>query len=227
MKRSEINSNLAWAKKLMEHCKFKLPPFAFWSLEDWESKGHECDEIRRNMLGWDITDFGLGEFDKYGLTLFTLRNGNDQDPYDPKPYAEKIMAMRSGQICLTHFHWKKIEDIINRGGGDLVIQLYNATEEDKIDEESPVQVSVDGVARELSAGAEITLSPGESITLTPRLYHKFWSAPDTGAVLIGEVSAVNDDNTDNCFAEKVGRFPEIEEDEPPLHLLCNEYPKAV
>ena len=45
-------------------------------------------------------------------------------------------------------------------------------------------------------------------------------------MLIGEVSAVNDDKTDNCFAEKMGRFPKIEEDEPALHLLCNEYPLA-
>jgi len=34
-----------------------------------------------------------------------------------------------------------------------------------------------------------------------------------------------DDNTDNRFYEPVGRFPAIEEDEAPLHLLCNEYPK--
>ena len=39
-------------------------------------------------------------------------------------------------------------------------------------------------------------------------------------------SARNDDNTDNRFYEKMGRFPEIEEDEPPYRLLCNEYPAA-
>ena len=50
--------------------------------------------------------------------------------------------------------------------------------------------------------------------------------PGTGDVLIGEVSMCNDDNTDNRFYESVGRFPEIEEDEPPYRLLCNEYPAA-
>ncbi len=40
----------------------------------------------------------------------------------------------------------------------------------------------------------------------------------------GEVSQCNDDNTDNRFNPPVGRFPAIEEDEPPYRLLCNEYP---
>ena len=39
-------------------------------------------------------------------------------------------------------------------------------------------------------------------------------------------SQCNDDETDNRFYEKVGRFPEIEEDEAPYRLLCNEYPNA-
>ena len=45
-------------------------------------------------------------------------------------------------------------------------------------------------------------------------------------MLLGEVSQCNDDNTDNRFNPPFGRFPEIEEDEPPYRLLCNEYPEA-
>ena len=45
-------------------------------------------------------------------------------------------------------------------------------------------------------------------------------------MLLGEVSQCNDDNTDNRFYEQLGRFPAIEEDEPPYRLLCNEYPPA-
>lgn len=48
----------------------------------------------------------------------------------------------------------------------------------------------------------------------------------TGAVLIGEVSQCNDDDTDNHFDPPMGRFPVIEEDEPPYRLLVNEYPPA-
>ena len=226
MKRSEVNKILAWSKDFIAEHRFNMPPFAFWTPEDWKHKGHDCDEIRKNMLGWDITDFGLGEFGKYGLVLFTARNGSYSDPNDPKPYAEKIMIVMDGQVCPLHLHWKKIEDIINRAGGQLVIQLFNATKDEKVDRKTPVKVSLDAVVRTVPAGGEVVLQPGESITLVQKLYHKFWAKKGTGPVLIGEVSAVNDDKTDNCFAEKMGRFPKIEEDEPPLHLLCNEYPPA-
>ena len=46
-------------------------------------------------------------------------------------------------------------------------------------------------------------------------------------VLVGEVSKVNDDNVDNRFLEPVGRFPSVDEDEPPIWLLCNEYTKYI
>ncbi len=68
------------------------------------------------------------------------------------------------------------------------------------------------------------LKPGESICLTQRVYHKFWA--ENGRALLGEVSRVNDDQRDNRFLEPLGRFPAIEEDEPPQYLLCSEYPKA-
>jgi len=44
--------------------------------------------------------------------------------------------------------------------------------------------------------------------------------------LVGEVSECNDDYTDNRFYEEVGRFPAIEEDEPPLYYLVNDYPQV-
>ena len=89
---------------------------------------------------------------------------------------------------------------------------------------SDVTVSTDGRVRVLPAGGHLVLTPGESVTLPPRLYHAFWAEKGTGKVLIGEVSKVNDDCTDNRFYENMGRFPEIEEDEAPYRLLCNEYP---
>jgi hypothetical protein len=115
-----------------------------------------------------------------------------------------------------------MEDIINRGGGKLMIQLYNATEDGDL-ADTDVTVSMDGVKRILKAGEIVALSPGESITLVPGCYHKFWGAESRA--LIGEVSLVNDDYVDNRFHEPTGRFPEIEEDEPPLYLLCTDYPR--
>jgi D-lyxose ketol-isomerase len=220
MKRSEINSLIAQAKSFMEQRGFALPPFAFWSAADWSKKGPECREIAEAQLGWDITDFGSGHFDQTGLLLFTIRNG--VHPVRGKDYAEKIMIVREKQLTPTHFHHYKMEDIINRGGGKLVLKLWHASDDDAL-ADTAVKVSIDGIARELPAGGLVELAPGESITLPPRLYHRFWA--EGGMTLVGEVSRVNDDRTDNRFHDPVGRFPEIEEDEPPLHLLVTDYPR--
>jgi D-lyxose ketol-isomerase len=178
----------------------------------------------QNGLGWDITDFGQGDYRSKGLFLFTIRNGAPENVHTGKGklYAEKIMIVDVDQVTPLHFHWVKTEDIINRGGGDLVIKLYNATPDEQL-AYTPVSVSIDGIQCTVSAGDEVVLHPGESITLQPYQYHKFWGKG--GRVLVGEVSVVNDDKSDNRFLEPIGRFPEIEEDEPPLYLLCTDYPR--
>jgi D-lyxose ketol-isomerase len=224
MKRSEINNIMRQADAFMREHGFHLPPFAYWTPDTWATKGPEVSEIVDRQLGWDITDFGSGDYPHTGLFIFTIRNG---DPADlargaGKLYAEKILVVDVGQITPLHFHWRKTEDIINRGGGRLVIQLYNSTEEDGL-AGTPVTVSLDGVQRTVPAGSTVVLTPGESITLPTRLYHAFWA--EDSRVLVGEVSLVNDDNTDNRFYQPVGRFPTIDEDEPPLYLLCTEYPR--
>jgi len=225
MKRSEINTSIREAEAFFREHRFSLPPFASWSLAEWRSKGPEADEIRTRRLGWDLTDFGSGDFMKIGLLLFTTRNGDVQDAAS-KRYAEKIMIVREGQVTPWHFHWMKTEDIINRGGGNLVIELANATEDESALAGTEVKVSTDGVQRRVKARGRVTLSPGESITLVPKLYHAFWAEQGSGTALVGEVSSVNDDATDNRFFDAPGRFPKIDEDEPPYRLLCNEYPAA-
>ncbi len=226
MKRSELNHIMSAAVEFINAMQFKLPPFAFWPAAAWQSKGHEYDEIRHNMLGWDITDFGSGRFHQIGLLMFTLRNGNYLMAKYAKPYAEKLLIVKEEQVTPYHFHWQKMEDIINRGGGNLMVQVYNSTENDEL-AATPVPVSMDGRNYTVPAGTVLRLTPGESITLPTRNYHKFWGEAGQGTVLVGEVSKVNDDTSDNRFLEAVGRFPKIEEDEPPLYLLCNEYPPAV
>ena len=225
MKRSELNSLISKTVEFLKKNKFLLPPFAYWSPQEWRQKGDEVDEIRECMLGWDLTDFGSGDFLKTGLLLFTIRNGHNNNPkYTHKTYCEKLLITEEEQVTPMHFHWSKVEDIINRGGGNLVIQLYNATKDDQLSDEE-VSVSLDGVLTRVKAGGTVTLKPGESICLPSRLYHKFWGEKDKGTVLVGEVSKVNDDKSDNRFYEKVGRFPRIEEDVPPQYLLFSEYPQ--
>ena len=227
MKRSEINSIIREMEGLIKENGFHLPPFCNWTPEDWKNRGHEYDEIRDNMLGWDITDFGLGNFDAAGFGLITIRNGNQQTPDKyPKPYAEKLLFMRENMYAPAHFHWFKMEDIINRGGGKLQIEVYNDDGNGGF-ADSDVTIFSDGRKYTVKAGTYITLENGESITIVPHMYHRFHGVPGTGSVLIGEVSQCNDDNTDNRFWNpEVGRFPGIEEDEPAYRLLCNEYPKA-
>lgn len=224
MKRSEINAVIKRFEKLLEEHRFELPPFCKWTPEEWQTKGHEYDEIRDNMLGWDVTDYGMGDFGHLGLALITIRNGNVHNPKYTKTYAEKIIMCDSGQVSPMHFHWHKMEDIINRGGNDIHFTLYNATEDEQL-ADTPVKIFSDGRCYTVPAGETIVLKPGQSLSLYPYYYHEF-VIPEGGPVLIGEVSMCNDDNTDNRFLNPLGRFPTIEEDEPPYRLLCNEYPKA-
>jgi D-lyxose ketol-isomerase len=223
MKRSEINTMIRDADAFLRAHQFHLPPFAYWGPVDWRRKGPEVAEIVERRLGWDITDFGSGDFEKVGLRVFTIRNGDPANLVKGtgKRYAEKILVVDVGQVTPLHYHWTKVEDIINRGGGELAIQLFNGNDDGSKQDDTPVMVSIDGVQRTLPAGGVVRLTPGESITLMPYCYHEFWA--EGSRALIGEVSLVNDDNTDNCFYGQVGRFPSIDEDEAPLHLLVNDY----
>jgi D-lyxose ketol-isomerase len=222
MKRSEINQIIKNAKDFMASRNFILPPFAYWSLDDWKKHKADAQEIIDCMLGWDITDFGSGDFHHRGLFLFTLRNGRYK--IDKKPYAEKIMIVEENQETPVHYHWYKMEDIINRGGGNLVIELYNSGKNNEI-LDTPVTVKVNSIVTHLKPGEKLILTPGQSICMEQGLYHRFYGEEGKGLVLVGEVSAVNDDAHDNCFYESLGRFPVIDEDEAPLHLLVSDYEK--
>ena len=221
MLRSEINGLIESALGFFNEKQFLLPPWSVWPPEAWKGKKKEASEIVHNMLGWDLTDFGSGNFHQRGLLLFTLRNGKLKS--DKKPYAEKIMIVEEMQETPMHFHWKKMEDIINRGGGNLVVELFNSGKDENLTF-TDVTVKIDGIARTVPAGTNIILTAGESICFEPGLYHRFWGEPGKGKVLVGEVSSVNDDTKDNRFLDKEGRFPKIKEDEPPLHLLVSDYP---
>lgn len=226
MKRSQINAIIRSFEDLLSEYRFALPPFLSMTPDEWQDAGHEYDEIRDNALGWDVTDYGEGNFNQKGLSLITIRNGNtaDAETY-PKTYAEKIMMVLPGQVSPNHFHWNKMEDIINRGGGRIIFRLWNAADDDSL-ADTDVTIHSDGRTYTVPAGSDVILEPGQSLTLYPRQYHEFRIEDDSVPTLVGEVSMCNDDNTDNRFYEELGRFPTIEEDEPAYRLLCNEYPKA-
>ncbi len=225
MKRSEINSIIKEFEALLSRYSFALPPYLSFTPDEWKTLGAEYDEIRDCELGWDVTDYGLGDYNSVGLALITLRNGKMDDGRYIKTYAEKIMMLREGQLSPNHFHIHKMEDIINRGGGDVIFRLWQAADDDSLSV-SDVDVYRDGRHYKAPAGSDIILHPGESLTLYPRCYHEFTVKVGTGSALIGEVSKCNDDNTDNRFYEPIARFPSVVEDEAPYRLLCNEYPRV-
>lgn len=135
-------------------------------------------------------------------------------------YAEKLLISRRDQISPMHTHVIKAEDIINRGGATLAIQLYGSDVDGKFDETAGGPVFCDGLRRSFAPGGVLRLAPGESVTLMPGDWHAFWG--DGGDVLTGGVSTVNDDDPDNIFRDPIGRFSEIEEDEAPTHLLVSD-----
>lgn len=226
MKRSAINEIIRESDKFIRSFGFVMPPFAYWSPQEMKVRtASDSPSISKARLGWDITDFGRGHFDDFGLFLFTVRNGDQADlkKGGGMLYAEKIMISRKDQVSPMHRHIVKAEDIINRGGGQLVLELYTMNPDGSVNETAPVEVPTDGTVRKLKAGEHLRLEPGESVTLLPGVWHGFWG--ERADVLIGEVSTVNDDLTDNIFREDIGRFSNVEEDEAPLHLLVSDYDK--
>lgn len=222
MKRSEVNAELRWAKELLAKNNIHLPDFAYWSVEEWKAHKDEVDSIRKTMQGWDITDYGTGDYQNIGCVLFTIRNGVQDDPTVGVPYCEKYLLFHEGQRLPKHYHINKTEDIIVRAGGEMAIRLYDTDEEGR-DTGKASTIFRDGIPHIYEAGEEFYVTAGNSVTLTPHMAHIFGTKAGTGDLICGEVSKVNDDNTDNYFMENTSRFADIEEDEPILHPLCNEY----
>jgi D-lyxose ketol-isomerase len=216
MKRSEINRLQREALDLLAEHRFALPPFARWSEAEWRARPEAARYCRAHQMGWDVTDFGSGRFAERGLVVFCVRNGRQGVPGE-KPYAEKLLIVREGQETPFHSHKVKMEDIIVRGGGTLMVELAHQP-----GGAGPIPVLVDGVEHRPQPGEPLLLAPGQSITITRGLRHRFYGEPGRGTVFAGEVSQVNDDFTDNYFVEPLGRFAAIEEDEPKLFPLWNE-----
>lgn len=225
MKRSRINAIMAEADDMIRSYGFVLPPFAYWTPDGFMSRKSAARHIIEARCGWDITDYGTGTFDVMGLFLFTLRNGRLTDLQNGRGmcYAEKLLISRQDQLSPMHTHIIKAEDIINRGGATLVVELFGSDRDGNFDSKTGGTVWCDGLRKEFDAGEKLRLAPGESVTLQPGDWHAFWG--EGGDVLIGEVSTVNDDETDNVFHQPLGRFAEVEDDEEPMHLLVSDYRK--
>src|SRR5690554_5504329 len=176
MRRSQINELIAHADGFIRSFGHVLPPFAYLTPGDFRARREELAGMVDARLGWDVTDYGKGDFLTTGLFLFTARNGNAADLKAGRGmlYAEKIMISRRDQVAPMHRHEVKAEDIINRGGGTLALKLFMSAPDGSVDERARVRVPCDGVTRELEAGGVLRLAPGESVTLLPGVWHEFW-----------------------------------------------------
>jgi len=189
LKRSVINQTVRDAQAAFARHHWRLPP----------------------APRWDVTDFGLGDFGNYGLTLVNLAE-------EPE-YCEKLMFAYKDQRTPAHTHHKKKEDIIARAG-TLAVRLWPCRP-GEAPADATFTVPVNGQPVVLKPGSVLEIEAGSRVTLVPGIYHEFWPATDD--CIIGEVSTANDDLHDNFFVdERVGRFPGIEEDEPPLVRLVGD-----
>ena len=225
MKRSRINEIIAEGDEMIRRHGFALPPFAYWSPTEFKSKRDVAQAVIDARCGWDVTDYGVGDYDKMGLFLFTLRNGrlSDLQRGGGMCYAEKLLISKQDQLSPMHTHVLKAEDIINRGGATLIIELFGSDDRGGFANDRGGTVWCDGIRREFEPGEKLKMAPGDSVTLMPGAWHAFWG--EGGDVLIGEVSTVNDDEIDNLFREPIGRFTDVEEDTDPSHLLVSDYRK--
>ncbi len=221
MKRSYIDNLILKSIDFFNKNKFYLPEFAYWTLTTWQEKSNEIEDIRNHLLGWDITDYGKGDFYKFGLIHFTIRNGKYNSG---RNFCEKVMIGLPGQKLPWHYHFNKFEDIMNRGGGELIVQVRHKTKENEFSDEN-VMISIDGIKKVVQPREKIILQPGQSIYLPARVFHRFWAKETSGWILIGEISSVNDDKSDNFYIGVNRRYMEIEEDTEPIYLLCSDYEK--
>jgi len=225
MKRSELNRIVRDSLDFIDELNFKLPPFAYFTYEDWKTKGGEYAEIPDNIIGWDITDFGSGDFGKVGLVILTTRNGSNNAKY-PKSYGEKLMICEIGQVTPYHQHGRKLEDIINRGGGTFVFKCFKRDAEGNILKD-PFSIAIDGRRVMINPEERVELQPGESVFFEPGVYHTFWA--ENGKTLVGEVADYEDyEEADAAdFHEEFDLSMKIEEDEPILYPLFTEYPDSI
>jgi D-lyxose ketol-isomerase len=189
MKRSEINKAIVQSGAFFKANGWTLPP----------------------QPKWDVTDFGLGDFSKFGLILINLA--------EEVEYCEKLMYAAKGQTTPSHTHKKKKEDIICRTG-ELVVQLWKE-DPAKTASKDTFEMKVNGVFTTITSGDKVNLKSGERITIEPGIWHEFYPASDE--CIIGEVSTANDDLNDNFFSNPdIGRYAHIDEDESPLVKLLSD-----
>jgi len=188
MKRSDINNLIRSAQACYRAHGWALPPKPLW----------------------DVTDFGLGDWRRFGLVLVNLA--------EQPEYCEKLMYAQKGMTTPAHCHRKKKEDIICRWG-KLAVRVWPGVPD--ASQDHSFTIPVDHEPFRVKSGQVIELEAGSRVTLIPGVYHEFY--PVSEECIVGEVSTANDDLHDNYFVNsEIGRYPGIEEDEPAYVRLLSD-----
>jgi D-lyxose ketol-isomerase len=147
MKRSTINDIMAQADDMIRSHGFTLPPWAYWTPAEFKANADRAANVISARCGWDITDYGAGRYDEMGLFLFTLRNGRQEDLKrgGGMCYAEKLLISKKDQLSPMHTHLLKAEDIINRGGATLVVELFGSDDAGNFADDKGGTVFCDGI----------------------------------------------------------------------------------
>ena len=221
MKRSELNRYIAEADAFFAKNHFMLPPFAQWTPQEWETKGPEVNEIRDPATGLGRDGFRFGRLPPDRPHGLHATNGLSPDGEPSKVYAEKIIYVREGQVTPFHYHASRMVDTLTEAGREARWWFHFTFHPRRRTRGNPSLCFLRWSSVSCRRGRCGDAGSGQSVTLPPFLYHTFYAVD--GDALIGEVSSLNNDDTDNFFLDKLPRYPAVVEDEAPTRLLCTEY----
>lgn len=169
-----------------------------WSYEIFKRAGVPIREDERAKI--EIADFGLNEFDKQGMHLFTMIATNR--------YAAKALALAPLQTEPEHWHPRIDDD----PGKQETIRVVYGTLYFYIPGEDTLKNGFVPAGREkvFTCRHEIVMKPGDQLTLEPGQKHWF-QAGQEGAVLY-TFSSTARDVLDGFTDPKIKRVTEVVKD---------------
>ena len=231
LQRSDINRLIEEAMEEFGRKGFILPAWAYWDLKKWDENRELAEDIRKEELGWRVSDFNSGRFEAYGGGFFTLSNAaldSDGSRKDiDQMHSVKYIYRKGGQKAPLHFHWSKREEYLNYGDGITTIVLYNRASENEIDTKSPVEVKINHIWQAVAAGTPVEIPSASSIYIPRRTIHAYGTKK--GSTVAVETASRNNDNKDNHWVEnddgRIGTYSEPVENLLTYHSMGRVFPQ--
>ena len=126
MKRSRVNEIIREADAFIRSFGYVMPPFAYWTPDELQGAPAAPASSTPGSAGTSPT---TARATSTSSACSCSPCATAAPPISPRGsgmlYAEKIMISRKDQLSPMHRHDVKAEDIINRGGGTLVLELFS------------------------------------------------------------------------------------------------------